>query len=305
MSEREKSADDRLLQLINGYRVTQAIHVVARLGIADRLKSGPQASDELAAATNSDPSALYRVLRALASVGVFREDDNRRFSLTEVGHGLTSDAQRSRNAWAQLVGRSSVWQAWGHLYDSVQSGRSAFQTVHGKSIWEFRAENAAEGRIFDLAMNEGSRRTADDIVAACDFGRFGHITDVGGGDGSLLAHLLVRFGKLRGTLFDQAHVLSAGMTTMREAGVADRCTLVAGSFFDGIPSGADAYILKFILHDWDDDRALAILRSCRAAMGGEARLLVIERMLSSSKRRSRRQVFGSANAGQHGRQGAN
>jgi hypothetical protein len=279
MDEAAESPSAALLRLVNGYQVSQAIHVAATLGLADRLADGPQTSDDLAAATDTHPPALYRLLRALASVGILREEAHRRFALTPLGDGLRSDAPESLAAWAAFVGRPYGWQAWAHLPHSVQTGENAFRHAHGVGIWEYRAAHPEEGAVFDQAMVGLSRRISAGVLRAVDFGRFRTVVDVGGGHGGLLAAILAAHPAPRGILFDQPHVLAGAEPTLRSAGVADRCRLVAGSFFEAVPDGADAYVLKSILHDWEDDEAVAILRVCRRAIGSDGALLLVERVV--------------------------
>lgn len=265
-----------LRELVNGYQVSQAIHVAATLGIADLLRDGPRSSDELAAEAGAHPAALYRLLRALATVGVFREDDGRRFALTPIGDCLRSDAPEPLGGWAAYAGRPSYWQAWGGLLDSVRTGENAFRRVHGVSVWEHRAANPEEGASFDRAMTDGSRRVTRAVLEAYDFGRFGTVVDVGGGQGALLAALLAAYPTMRGLLYELPHVVARADQVLRQAGVADRCEVVGGSFFDAVPTGGDAYLLKSVLQDWDDDGSATILRSCRRAVPATGRLLVIE-----------------------------
>lgn len=257
--------------------MSQAIHVVASLGLADLLKDGSRGSDDLAVATGTDPGALYRLLRALASVGVLREDEGRRFSLTPVGECLRSDAEESLQGWAAFVGRPYYWQTWGNLLQSVRTGENAFRHVHGTDVWTYRARNPEESEVFDRAMTALTRTANHSVLEAFDFGRFGTVVDVAGGNGALLAALLQRYPRMRGVLFDQSHVVEGAAEVLAQAEVADRCTIEAGSFFEEVPEGGDAYVLKAIVHDWEDPEATAILRVCRRAMRDEAVLLVIER----------------------------
>jgi hypothetical protein len=268
-----------LRRLANGYQVSQAIHVAATLGIADRLAEGARSSDELAAETAADPGALYRLLRALAGVGVFREEDDRRFALTELGDSLRSDAPEGIAGWARFAGGPSHWRAWGELLHSVRTGENAFRHAHGTDVWTYRAQRPEESAIFDGAMMALTRSANRALVEAYDFGRFGTIVDVGGGNGALLALLLARYPELEGVLFDQPHVVSGASDVLGAAGVADRCRVVDGSFFEGIPAGGDAYVLKAIIHDWQDEESIAILRGVRAVVPGEGALLLIERVL--------------------------
>jgi hypothetical protein len=269
-----------LLQLINAYQISQAIHVAATLRVPDHLRGGPLNCEELARLTNSHAATLYRVLRALAAIGIFHEERDRRFALSPLAEGLRTDSTASRNAWAQFVARQPLWQAWSHLLQSVHSGNNAFRQVHGMDVWAFRTAHPGEGAIFDLAMREASARLANDALSAYDFGQFERVVDVGGGDGTFLAHLLARHSHVLGTIFDQPHVIARSGAVLRQAGVENRCEAVAGSFFETVPHGGDAYVLKLILHDWEDEAALAILRVCRQSMDRNAKLLIIERLLA-------------------------
>ena len=227
-----------LMRLINGYQVTQAIHVAAKLGIADLLADGPRGSEDLAVATGSHPEALYRLLRALAAIGVFREEAGRRFSLTEFGASLRSDAPDSVAGWSALVGEPYYWQAWGALEHSVRTGGNAFRHVHGTDAWTFRARDPDRSAGFDRAMTSMSRQVAASVVAAYDFGRFRRVVDVGGGNGTVLAAILSRYPATRGVLFDQPHVVAGASPILGETGVADRCEVVGGSFFEELPGEA-------------------------------------------------------------------
>lgn len=275
---------ETLRDLVNGYRVTQAIHVAATLGLADLLKGGPVTSQELARRSGTHPDALYRLLRALASVGVFEEGEGRRFALTPVGQCLRGDAEDSVAGLAAFVGRPYYWQAWAHLLHSVQTGENAFRHVHGMGNWEYRARHPGENVIFDGAMVSTTRRVTGAVLEAYDFSRFRRVVDVGGGRGALLAALLERFPGMRGVLFDQPQVVAQAAPLLEGAGVAGRCEVVAGSFFDAVPPGGDAYVLKSILHDWEDDEATGILRRCREAMAPGAALLVVEFELGEPNR---------------------
>ena len=256
-----------LRRLVNGYQAAQAIHVAASLGIADLLADGAKTSDELAAATETHAGALYRLLRALAGLGVFHEGDDRRFSLTPLGDGLRTDAPESLAGWAAFMGRPYYWQAWGALGESVRTGENAFRLLHGTDVWEYRSRHPEESEIFDramMALTGGANRA---LLEAYEFGRFEKLVDVGGGNGTLLAAILAANPGLRGVLFDQPHVVSHAEEVLQRVGVADRCEIVGGSFFDAVPAGGDAYLLKWIVHDWEDDPAREILLNCRRTMG--------------------------------------
>jgi hypothetical protein len=263
------SAAAELRRLVNSYQLSQAIHVAAVLGIADLLANGPRSSDELAAATGADPRAMYRLLRALAAFGLFREYDERRFSLTELGDALRTDAPESVAGWAAFVGRRNIRDAWSALEESIRTGENAFQVAHGMSVWEYRAQHREEGEIFDRAMASSTQLVIRSLIEAYDFGRFGTIVDVGGGNGSLVRALLAEYPKLNGVLFDQPHVVEG-------VDLGERGRVVSGSFFESVPEGGDAYLLKWIIHDWEDEESVAILRTVRAQ---GVTLLVIERVV--------------------------
>lgn len=266
-----------LLGLINGFQITQAIHVASTLRIADHLKDGARSAGELAAVTNSHPDALYRLLRALAAVGVFREQAGRTFALTAVGDCLRTDSASPVRGWAEHVGTPYFWQAWGHLLHSIRTGENAFQDLHGMSVWEYRAKHPEANDIFNRAMTDMSRGSVEAVLAAYDFSGFRQIVDVGGGHGVLLAAILRVCPRARGTLFDQPQVVAGAASILRGHGVIDRCEIVGGSFFDAVPEGGDAYLMRNIIHDWEDDEAMAILKACRRAMRDPAKLLLIER----------------------------
>jgi hypothetical protein len=275
----EDPAAAALKSLIAGYRISQAIHVAASLGIADLLADGPRTSDDLASATGSHPDTLYRLLRALAAVGVLHEADEHSFSLTAIGDFLRSDAPDSLVSMATFVGRPYHWNTWGLLLHSVQTGENAFQALHGTGVWEYRADHPEDSSIFDAWMTAMTRSFNASLLDAYDFGRFETVVDVGGGQGALLAAVLGKHPSLHGVLFDQPHVVADAATVLEEVGVADRCRVESGSFFDTVPEGGDAYLLKAIIHDWEDAEAVEILRACRRAMRPDGTLLVVERVL--------------------------
>jgi hypothetical protein len=277
MTTHDLSAD--LSKLLMGFRVSQAIHVAATLGLADLLASGPKTCGELAQATDTHPLALYRLMRALSSAGVFRELDHRRFELTPIGELLRSDVAGTQAPMAQLVGRPNYWQAWGNLLHAVRSGETAFNHVHGADVWEYRASHTQEGEVFDRAMAAHTEQFAVAALAACDFSRFAHVVDVGGGDGTFLAEILQAHPRAQGTLFDQPQTVARAESSLELLGLSTRCQTVGGNFFVDVPEGGDAYLLKWILHDWDDRASVDILRACRRAMKPDAALIVFERLI--------------------------
>jgi hypothetical protein len=279
MDARENAAT--LIRLVNGYYVSQAIHVAASLGIADLLADGARTSDDLAEAAGADADSLYRLLRALASVGVLHQGDGRLFSLTPIGELLRSDVPGSLHGWAAYAGRPYFWAAWADLLHSVQTGENAFRHVHGQDIWSYRADRPDESLLFDAAMKALTGASNAALIEAFDFSRFRTLVDVGGGNGTLLADVLASNPALQGVLFDQAHVVAGADQVLEAAGVADRCRIESGNFFEAVPEGGDAYLLKSIIHDWEDEDSSAILRVVRAAMPEGATLLVVERELGA------------------------
>jgi hypothetical protein len=267
-------------RLIDGYQVSQAIHVAATLGIADLLDDGGRTADELAQATATHPPTLYRLLRALASVEILREGSDRRFELAPLGQQLRSDVAGSMAGWAAFIGRPGYWQAWTGLLHSVRTGENAFQHVHGTDVWRYRADRPQESAIFDRAMTALSSRASAALLAAYDFGRFRTVADVGGGNGALLAAILTAHPGLDGILLDQAHVVAAAGALLERAGVASRCRVVGGSFFDAVPEGADAYVLRAVIHDWDDVDAVRILTVVSNALAQHGRVLLVEQIIA-------------------------
>jgi hypothetical protein len=268
-----------LMRLINGYQVSQALHVAAMLGVADQLKDGPKFCDDLAQASGAHPRSLYRLLRALAAVGVFQEIANKEFSLTPLGICLTSDVPGSRRNYARWIGTPGLWRSWGNLLHSIKSGDNAVRFTYGIDAWTYRRQNPEEQAIFNSAMTGNSRSEAEAVLAAYDFSRFGCVVDVGGGQGFLLKEILLACPAARGILFDQPQVIASADQVLASAGLAKRCQTVAGGFFESVPGDGDAYIMKAILHDWDDHESIQILQNCCRSMSPTASLIVIERVI--------------------------
>lgn len=268
-----------LFRLVSGFQITQAIHVAAVLGIADKLRDGPRTVEDLAVATKTHAGTLYRLLRTLSAVGVFREEAGRRFALTPMSEHLRTDSPASLNGLATLFGSDSYWRAWRALMHSVETGGIAFDHAMGESVWSFRSTRPDESAIFDRTMVGTTQRIAAAALAAYDFGRFGTLVDVGGGHGGFIVEILSAHSAPRGILFDQPHVAATARANLEGRGLAGRCEIVGGSFFERVPEGGDAYILKSVLHDWNDDDSLAILRSVRRAMKPGATLIVAEQVV--------------------------
>jgi ubiquinone/menaquinone biosynthesis C-methylase UbiE len=268
----------QLDRIISGYWTSQAVYAAAQFGIADLLKDGPRSVGQLAEATGADADALYRLLRALASVGIFAEGESRQFSLTPLAEPLRSDVAGSKRALALMMG-DEQFRAWSEIEYSIRSGKTAFEKVFGQPVFDYLAEHPDKARIFDAAMTGIHGRESNAILDAYDFSGIGVLADVGGGNGSQIAAVLEGHTTMRGILFDLPHVVERGRERIEAAGLAQRCTLVGGSFFDAVPEGADAYMLRHIIHDWDEERALAILRNCHRAMPADGRLLVVESVI--------------------------
>jgi hypothetical protein len=264
--------------MIWGIHISRAVHVVAELGIADLLADGPLSSAMLAHATHTHEPSLHRVLRLLASLGVLTEHDHRAFSLTTLGDRLRTDVPASMRSWAMLF-ESSMVGAFEPIIETVRTGKSGVVLAYGMDFYEFVASHPQLAQRFQAAMSERTVAFAPSVAANCDFSRMRTVADIGGGKGTLLAAILRAHAHLRGVLFDLPGVSADAATVLQAAGVEDRCEIVAGDFFEGVPSDADGYILANVLHNWDDARAVQILTACRHAMADGARVLIVERLI--------------------------
>ena len=254
------------------------VRAIAALGVADHLAAGPRTVEELAGATQTDARALHKALRALASRAIFAEVEPGWFALTPIAEILRSDHPFSlRDAYRLRSAEADAWAAFG---DCIRTGEPAFDRVHSRSYWDHLASHPAESAEVDRSMQSYTRLHLRTVLPAYDWSGLGTVVDAGGGNGAFLAGLLARHPTMLGVLFDLPHVVANAAPVLEEAGVADRCRVVAGSFFDGpLPAGADAYVLKTVLPGFDDERAAAILRSVRAAMRPGSRLLILEAVL--------------------------
>lgn len=271
-----------LIEMITGYMPPQIIYVAARLGLADLLAGGPRTAEELAAAAGAQPATLHRLLRALACLGAVEETEPGRFALTETGRPLRADVPDSIRALALLFCAPEIWHSWAELLDAVRTGEPPFARVNGTGFFDFFARDEELYANFNTAMADGTRAVVPLLAEACDFTRFRTVVDVGGNDGTLVAGLLAAVPGLRGVLFDRPEGAVRAAKTLAAAGVADRCEVVTGDFFDAVPEvpgGGEAYLLKNVLHDWDDGRVAVILRNCRRAMSPDATLLVVESVM--------------------------
>jgi hypothetical protein len=267
----------QLSRMISSIWVPQAIYAAAKLGLADALAAGPLTSDEVARAVSAHPGATHRLLRALATLELVRQQDDGRFELTRLGSCLTSDAPDSVRSWALLWGGPMMWEPWGRLADCVKTGEMAPKLLSGvENPFELMEAHPEDAAHFNRSMLELTRGVAALLPHAYDFAGTKTVVDVGGGFGALLPPLLHANPGLRGVVYDLPGCADGSRKLMAEEGLADRCEFEPGDFFASVPRGGDVYLLKSVIHDWDDARSRAILRSCRDAMGDGARLLVLE-----------------------------
>lgn len=276
MTQDSPPSPDVLLQLVTSYQSAQVIHVAAQLGLADLLAGGPRRIEDLADATATHPPSLARLLRMLAALGVVAEEADGRIALTPLGVPLQTGIPGSVRDRVLFLTGEWYWRSWGDLLYSVRTGEPAFDHIFGMSNFDYWEHNPEAGAIHDAGFTAMAQFTTPPLVAAYDFGRFGTVADIGGSEGPLLSAILAAHPGVRGILFDLPHVVTRSGPVLAAAGVASRCTVVGGDFFKAVPEGANAYLLKYIIHDWDDARAAAILSRCRAAMDRDATLLVIE-----------------------------
>lgn len=268
----------QMTHLIFGFMSSQAIAVAAKLGIADLLKEERKSAEELANATKAHAPSLNRLLRMLTSVGIFAEDANGRFRQTPLSELLRIDHPRSARAYSIMFGSEFFWRPWGQLHAAVMSGRSALEQVFGATGFEYLASHPEVAEVFNAGMTSASAIDAAAVVAAYDFSRFDRVVDVGGGHGALLRAILSANPKPRGVLADRPAVV-AGAEALRTGAMADRCEINGVDFFTSVPEGADAYIMKWIIHDWNDEDSLKILRNCRRAIRSDGTLLVVNAVL--------------------------
>lgn len=262
-----------------GSWVAQALYVAAKLRIADRLAAGPRTAEQLGAELGVHASSLYRVLRALSMYGIFREDAERRFSLTRLSRKLRSDVVGSARAHLEFFGDPWQMTAWSNVMHSMRTGKPAFDEVHQMPFFDYCAKHPDAAKVFDEAMVAVVQLHAGAVLGAYDFSGLRSLCDVGGGHGLFLAAILRKYASLRGVLFDLPHVVAGAETQLRAFGVETRCERQGGSFFESVPSGHDAYVMSHVLHDWDDDACVRILGSCRDAMRPDSRLLVVDALL--------------------------
>lgn len=269
-----------LTQIMFGALAAQALYVPAKLGIADLLADGPKSVEELATATDTHAPSLYRILRAVSSMGVFTEQEDRQFALNATAEPLLSNRPNSLRDLTIFMGEEWHWQTWGKTLFSVRTGKAAWAEMHGDDVFDYFARNPEAARIFDRAMHSLSALSIKPITEGYDFSGINTLVDIAGGHGRLLTAVLEANPSMRGVLFDLPHVIEGARGNVATTGASDRVEFATGDFFVSVPAGGDAYILKHIIHDWNDERALTILRNIKQAMNPGGRVLLVESVIS-------------------------
>ena len=275
-----ESPRQELFSLTQGYKTTQALYVAAKLGVADHLQHGPKKSEELAKEVQANPKALFRLMRHLAAIGVFTQDESGKFGLAPLGELLCTDNPESMRYGAIFTGEEN-YKAAGNLLHSVRTGETAFNNLYGKGHFDWMAEHADASSTFNKAMAQSLRRQANP-VESYDYSGKRLVVDVGGGRGDLISSVLVANPAMEGILYDLPQGSAEALSLLQAKGVEDRCRIKTGSFFDSIPSGGDVYVLSRILHDWPDDKAATILANCRKAIKDDGTLLIRDSVISDN-----------------------
>lgn len=266
----------QLLEMIFGFALSRSIAVAAQLGVADLLKDGSKTADEMAPTIGVHPRSLYRLLRALAGVGIFAEEANGSFSHTSLSDLLRSDAPESLRGFAALIADEVGFETWAQLGYAIETGEPAFPHKFGMPWFDWLGQNPAEASAFHDAMTSLSAGAVAAVVSAYDFSGINKLVDVGGGHGLLLASVLSKYTNMKGVLYDDANVIGGAADVLMAHGVADRCERIGGDFFQSVPAGGDAYILKHIIHDWSDEECVKILSHCHAGMTAGGKVLIVE-----------------------------
>ena len=277
MSDKKPTPRQQLLQMITSYWSAMSIHVAAKLKLADLVKDAPKTAPQLAQATKTHPQALYRLLRALASVEIFAEDEQGRFRLTPMAECLL-DQHGTQRAVALMMG-DEHFRSWGELLYSVQTGKPAFDHVYGKPVFDWLSEHPDAAKVFDAAMTGFHGPETQAMIDAYDYTGINTVVDIGGGNGTVLLAVLKKYPAMKGILYDLPGVIERAKKNLADAGLASRCQTIAGSFFEAAPPGGDAYQMRHIIHDWTDEQCHTILSHCRKVMPAHGRLLVIEMVI--------------------------
>jgi len=275
----------QLMQLITGHWVAASLFVAAKLGLADQLLTGPRSADELALATGAHGPSVYRLMRALAGLGVFEELPEKRFGLNLLGELMTTDHPASMRSMALFQGSQPHWKAWGNFLHSVKTGESAFAQVHGRQFFDYTQTDPEFSEAFNGAMTGITASAIEAVLEAYDFSGIKKLADVGGGHGYLLSRILTHYPQMHGIVADLPHVVAGAVEPLAAAGLADRCETKGVNFFETVPL-ADAYISKHIIHDWDDEHCLKILSNMRGAVQEGGRVLLVEAVIDPHQKGS-------------------
>ncbi len=271
---------EKLTQILWNAALSRAVCTIAELGIADQVEAGsPQPVESLARASGSHERSLYRVLRFLASHGIFQEKGNRQFDHTPLSQCLRSDAEGSFHPAAQMLHR--IYPFWDGLHHSVITGEPGFNKVFGQPLFDYLGTHPDLAPFFDAAMPAIHGHETAAMLEAYDFSGIHFLADIGGGNGSLIGAVLQRYPKLKGLLFELGHVVGRARESLKAYGVDDRCSVIEGNFFESLPSGADTYLFRHIIHDWTDEQSVQILNNCRKVIPNNGRLLIIEAVVPS------------------------
>jgi hypothetical protein len=268
--------DAILMQMLFAPLMQRSIGVATKLGIADLLAEKPQTAAELAAKTGTHAPSLYRVLRALVSIGIFSETSDQKFELTQLAELLRKDAPNSMRDVVIMFDEPWLLNAWGELMYSVKTGGIAHDKIQGMSSFEYFAKNAEAGQVFYRSMTTMTLGMIPAVLEAYNFSDVHKIIDIAGGHGLLLSRILKTNPEAKGILFDLPHVVDSARELLSKEGVSDRVELASGDFFQSVPAGGDAYVLKHIIHDWDDEHSIKLLKNIRAAMNEKGKVLIIE-----------------------------
>lgn len=276
-AERAPSAE--MLRLIWGIHVSRCLYAVAELGIADLLADGPLRTQQLAETTGTHEPSLYRVLRVLAVLELFDEHDGRSFGLTAIGERLRSGAPAGMRRWATFLEALGGVRPFAHILQTIKTGTPGLEIEFGEPLFEFLAHHPENAAVFDAAMSERTAAFAASVAGSYDFSDIRSVVDVGGGNGTLLVEILRKHVHLHGVLLETPDVAARADAILDAVDIGNRCEIKAGDFFDRVPAGADCYLLANVLHDWDDPRAIEILRACGQSMAGGGRVLIVERLI--------------------------
>ncbi len=283
--------ENELLDIVYSYRKAQLLYVAAKLNISDFLENGSKHSDEIAGFTGTDPDTVYRIMRALSSFGIYKENPDKYFEITEKGKLLKNDNPSSVRINIIMRMDEYNWKPWGELLNSVKTGENAFENIFGMNLFEYLTKNPEASQTFARAMGTYTQKIVKVILDSYDFSPYNLITDIGGSNGDLLRRILLKYDHISGLLFDLPIVIQNIDPGNFESGIRDRFKLISGSFFDSIPQNCDLYILKKIIHDWDDEHSIKILSNCFNAAKKGSKILIIENVIDIKNNNSANNII--------------